>query len=88
MCLQFTGKTIAKIIKLSPINGLEPASHEKGRMAISNRLRPRGIFERDRCVSGWSYICDHSTNPVKGSQDGVRALENRMLASTSVIYVT
>ena len=57
-------KNVRKNIKLSAINGLEPPTHEKGRMPISNRLRPRGIFERVRCASGWSDIYVHSTNPV------------------------
>ena len=65
MCRWFTGKTIKNKIELSDINRFEPTSHEKDRMPISNRLRPRGIIERDHCASGWSYICDHSTNPVK-----------------------
>ena len=64
MCLRFTGKTIETNIELSPINGLEPASHEKGRVPISNRLRPKDIFQRNRCASDWSDICDHSNNPV------------------------
>ena len=54
-----------KNIELSPISGLEPASREKGQMPISNQLRPKEFFECDRCVSGWSDIYDHSTNPVK-----------------------
>ena len=65
MYLRFTRKTIAKNIELSSINGLEPATDEKGRVPISNRLRPKEIFERDRCASGWSDIYNHSTNPVK-----------------------
>ena len=65
MCLRFTGKTIETNIEASPINGLEPALHEKGRMSISNRLRPEVTFERNRCASGWSDIYDRSTNPVK-----------------------
>ena len=72
MCLRFTGKTIAKNIEFSPINGLEPASHEKGQVPISNRLRPKEIFKRNRCASGWSYIYDHSTNPVKNNNNKVR----------------
>ena len=66
MCLRFTGKMIAKNTKLSPSNGLEPATHEKVQMPISNRLRPKEFFERDHCATGWSYIYDHSTNPVNG----------------------
>ena len=65
MCLRFTGKTIDKNIECSRPNGLEPATHEKDQMPISNRLRPREILERNRCAIGWSYIYDHSTNPVK-----------------------
>ena len=65
MCLRFTGKTIAKKVETSPSNGFEPTTHEKGRMPISNRLRPKGFLELDRCAIGWSYIYDHSTNPVK-----------------------
>ena len=65
MCLRFTGKTIEKSVELSPSNGLEPATHDKNRIPISNRLRPKAMFELDRCVSGWSDIYDHSTNPVK-----------------------
>ena len=71
MCLRFPsvyGKNDRKNIELSPINGLEPAAHEKGRVPISNRLRPKEIFERDRCASGWSDIYDHSTNPVNTSR--------------------
>ena len=64
MCLRFTGKMIKNNTKLSPINGLEPASHEKGRVPISNRLRPKEIFELNRYASGWSDIYDRSTNPV------------------------
>ena len=56
-----------KNIELSPINGLEPASNEKGQMPTSSRLRPKEIFKRDRCASGWLDIYDHSTNPVQDS---------------------
>ena len=60
------GENDRKNIELSAINGLEPASQEKSRMPISNRLRPsKGIFKRNRCTSGWSDIYDRSTNPVK-----------------------
>ena len=59
-------KTIDKNIELSPSNGLEPATHEKGRVPIPNQLRPKEIFEWDRCASGWSNIYDHRTNPVNG----------------------
>ena len=48
----------------SPINGLEPGSHEKVREPISNRVRPKEIFEQNRCAIGWSDIYDLSTNPV------------------------
>ena len=65
MCLRFTGKTIENNIEVSPINGFEPASHEKSRVPISNRLRPKEVFERNLCASDWSDIYDHSTNPVK-----------------------
>ena len=65
MCLRFTGNTIEKNSKLSISNGLKPATHENGLMPISNRLRPKEIFDRDRCAHGWSVIYDHSTNPVK-----------------------
>ena len=72
MCLRFTGKMFGKIYELSPINGFQPATHEKGHMPILNRLRPKGIFERDRCASGWSDIYVHSTNPVKkGAENDV-----------------
>ena len=64
MFFRSTGKTIEKNIELSPSNGIEPATRDKGRVPISNRLRPREIFERDRCASGWSDIYNHSTNPV------------------------
>ena len=64
MCLRFTGKTIVKNIEFSLSNGIEPATHENARMPISNRLRSKGILERDRCAIGWSYIYDHSTNSV------------------------
>ena len=65
MCLRFTGKTIVKNIEFSLSNGLEPATHENARMPISNRLRSKGIVERDRCAIGWSDIYDHNTNPIK-----------------------
>ena len=65
MCLRFMGKTIAKNFEPIPCNGFEPATHEKDCMPISNRLRPKEILEQDRCAIGWSYIYDHSTNPVK-----------------------
>ena len=66
MSLQvYVGKTIEKNIELSPINVLEPDSHEKGRVPILNQLRPKEIFERNCCASGWSDIYDHSTNPAK-----------------------
>ena len=58
------GKTIKKNTEASPFNGLEPATHEKGQMPISNRLRPKERSDRDRCAIGWSDIYDHSTNPV------------------------
>ena len=65
MFLWFTGKTLAKKVEARPSNGLEPATQAKGRMPISNRLRPKEILERDRYAIGWSDIYDHSTNPVK-----------------------
>ena len=65
--LSVYGKNDRKNIELSVVNGLEPASHDKDRMVISNRLRPKENFERDRCASGWSFIYDHSTNPVNKS---------------------
>ena len=65
MFLWFTGKTLAKKVEARPSNGLEPATQAKGRMPISNRLRPKEILERDRCAIGWSNIYNHSTNPVK-----------------------
>ena len=64
MSLRFTGKTIAKNIELRPNNGLEPATHKKGQVPISNLLRLTQIFDRDRCASGWPDISDHSINPV------------------------
>ena len=63
--LRFTGKTIKQKFELRLSNGLEPTKHEKGRMTISNRLRPIEILKRDRCAIGWAYIYPHSTNPVK-----------------------
>ena len=68
-------KNDRKNIELSPINGLKPASQEKGRVPISNRLRPKEIFWRNRCASDWSDIYDHSTNPVK--VDSVSSMTSR-----------
>ena len=65
MCLRFTGKMIEKNTELSLSNGLKPATHEKQRMPISNRLRPIKNLERDRYANGWSDNYDHSTNAVK-----------------------
>ena len=59
------GKNDQKNIELSATNGLEPASHEKGRVPILNRLRPKQIFERNRCAIGWSDIYNRIANPVK-----------------------
>ena len=43
-------------IELSPLSGLEPALRKKGQMPISNQLRPKEFFERDRGARDWSDI--------------------------------
>ena len=67
------GENVQKIFEVSPINGLELALQKKGQMPISNQLRLKEIFERDRYVSGWSHIYHHSTNPVKAQVDTINA---------------
>ena len=56
MHLRFTGKTPENNIELSAINGPEPDAHEKSQTPISNRLRLKEIFERNRYASGWSVF--------------------------------
>ena len=63
--LSVYGENVRKNSEDIPTNGLKPASHKNERMPISNWLRPKEIFERDRSASGWSDINVHSTNPVK-----------------------
>ena len=64
ICLRFTGKTIKKDFEVSPINGFEPALHEKAECQSRTNYAPKEIFKRNRCASGWTDIYEHSTNPV------------------------